>query len=109
MNNDRIQEIREEIEQVEDHELEADVFDVIIRKPDGKIIAEVFDSEMAPVFANAIKNQAYLLSQVERLQEENRGMKEVLRWYSNMRKVCESEHLDGGKRAIAALSHLKGE
>lgn len=54
------------------------------------------------------QDRAYLLSEYKRLQEENRGMKEVLRWYSNMRKVCESEHLDGGKRAIAALSHLKG-
>lgn len=34
---------------------------------------------------------------------------ETLEWYSNMSKVCESEHLDGGKRARAALSHLKGE
>lgn len=80
MNNDRIQEIKRGIEQVEDYELESDVFDVITLKTNAKIIAEVFDSDFTPVFTNAIKNLSYLLSEVERLQKENKVMKEALEW-----------------------------
>lgn len=71
-------------------------------------ITDVQNWENRTFIANAWADEAYLLSEYKRLQSENQGMREVLKWYSNMSKVCESEHLDGGKRARAALSHLKG-
>lgn len=51
----------------------------------------------------------YLLSEVERLQEENKAMKEALEWYANDKNYKLVHQTVLGERARKALSHLKGE
>ncbi|MGG4552581.1 hypothetical protein [Paenibacillus humicus] len=82
-------------------------------------ITDVQNWENRTFIANAWADEAYLLSQVERLQEENHAMKEALKWYgdkktyeTNLNDQWEPVTLidqDLGEKAREALSHLKGE
>ncbi|MNM49637.1 hypothetical protein D3C81_606450 [compost metagenome] len=87
----KIQEIRETLGEVEHH---------------GYVGGEVYHDDIA-----------YLLSEYNRLQAERKEMEGVLKWYAD-KDNYDPEHLskfgyipidkDEGKRAMAALSHLKG-
>lgn len=65
------------------------------------------------------QDRAYLLSEVERLQEDNKVMKPVLEWYENRDNyiptiekptgtLFSEVEQDCGERARTAISHLKG-
>ncbi|MFF3923128.1 hypothetical protein [Paenibacillus lactis] len=65
----KIEQIKEDLNEVADEVWEKDVFDVITNQ-DGKIIAEVFDKDAAQLFAKSNKYITYLLQEIERLQGE---------------------------------------
>lgn len=56
-----------------------------------------------------VKHAAYLLSEVERMQAENKAMKEALEWYANDKNYKLGHQTVLGERARTALSHLKGQ
>lgn len=87
MNNKRIQEIKK-------------------RHADAQMEIEEMDIPPIPL---EHQDRAYLLSEVERLQEENKVMKSVLEWYANDKNYKLGHQTVLGERARKALSHLKGE
>lgn len=88
MNNERIQEIKKKIERG----------------------MRLYESGLLPKqYEQNVLDDAYLLSEVERLQEENKAMKEALEWYANDKNYKLGHQTVLGERARTALSHLKGE
>lgn len=65
----KIDEIKEDLNEVADEVWEKDVFDVITNQ-DGKIIAEVFDKDAAQLFAKSNKYITYLLEEYYRQEAE---------------------------------------
>ncbi|MFD1179505.1 hypothetical protein ACFQ3W_24855 [Paenibacillus puldeungensis] len=122
-NNDRIQEIKRRLAEAMPgpwvyRELTREIYTTA--EIDGikyKMVADVFE-ENGQFIANAPDDIAYLLSEVERLQEENKVMKEALEWYAdeiNWNSGCYEGGIfftladdDSGEKASTALSHLKG-
>ncbi|MYX21979.1 hypothetical protein GTY77_18215 [Streptomyces sp. SID8380] len=60
----KIDEIKEDLNPIIDEVWEKDVFDVITNQ-DGKIIAEVFDKDAAQLFAKSPEYITHLIQQVE--------------------------------------------
>ncbi|MNP45273.1 hypothetical protein D3C76_1391830 [compost metagenome] len=105
MNNERIQEIKKKIERG----------------------MKLYESGLLPKqFEQNVLDDAYLLSEVERLQEENKVMKEALEWYGDKKnyeqELCYFDEEktdpyyevpealnDEGTYARKVLSQLKGE
>jgi len=75
----KIDEIKEDVNPVADEMWALDAFDVIVDQ-DGSIIAEVFDKDAAQLLGKANKHITYLLAEIERKDEALN--KAITRWES---------------------------
>lgn len=123
-NNDQIQEIKERQQAATSGPWQAEGREIWRRGESytknigGHVwIADVEHTGNKDLIAHAPSDIAYLLSEVERLQENNKAMKEALEWYAD-KDNYDPIHIssdgwipidkDEGERAITAISHLKG-
>ncbi|MNW45159.1 hypothetical protein D3C74_224140 [compost metagenome] len=116
MNNERIQEIKERQDAATSGSWQAEGKEIWRRGESytanigGHVwIADVDHAGNRGFIAHAPDDIAYLLSEVERLQEENNAMKEALQWYADDRNYKLGNQTVLGEMARTALSHLKGE